>query len=175
MPVIYHMGGAYDNSTFKNSMNSYYYPLENMQKTVEFLKSHDNIDIATMEFGQYQPKIAPEAINAKGSKAWLQDMGAARLSLTGQPNATPLSKDEPDVVPLTKCALLDASVRKCFNSDPPICMVIDVTQQPKDAPNADQHDIKLVWDYAPGSDVPILLRLTMVCAFTPVAKAPSAS
>ncbi len=171
MPIIHHMGGAYDNSAFKNSMNSHYYPLDNMKRTVEFLKNRDDIDIATMEFGQYQPKIAPEAVNAKGPKAWLQDMGGSRLSLTSQPNTTPLSNDEPKVIPLTRCALLDASIRKCFNSDPPIPMLVDVTQQPKDSPNASQHDIKLVWDYAPGSNVPILLHLTMVCPFTPVTNA----
>jgi len=47
------------------------------------------------------------------------------------------------VVPLTKCGLLDASVRKCFNSDAADPMKIDVQEQPKDSPNATQHDIRL--------------------------------
>src|SRR5258708_26080293 len=34
--------------------------------------------------------------------------------------------------------LLDASVRKCFNSTPPIPMQIDVQEQPKDSPKATQ-------------------------------------
>ena len=33
----------------------------------------------------------------------------------------------------------------------------------KAIPNANTHDIKLVWDYEPGNKVPTLLNLTMVC------------
>ena len=92
-------------------------------------------------------------------------MGNARVQLTAQANSKPLSKDQPDVVPLTKCALLDASVRKCFNSDPPICMQVNVTQKAKDAPDPSLHDILLEWEYGTGSNVPTLLNLTMVCPY----------
>ena len=113
------MGGrVYESGEFKNAMDSNYYPLENMQQSVEKLTNSQNIDIATMEFGQYQPILAPAEINPNGPKAWLKHVGFARVHLTDMPNTTPLSRDEPDVVPLTKCALLDASVRKCFNSTP---------------------------------------------------------
>jgi len=154
MPIIHHMGGAYDNSAFKNSMNSHYYPLDNMKRTVEFLKNRDDIDIATMEFGQYQPKIAPEAVNAKGPKAWLQDMGGSRLSLTSQPNTTPLSNDEPKVIPLTRCALLDASIRKCFNSDPPITHVGRCHAATEGFSERQPADIKLVWTMHRGATYP---------------------
>jgi hypothetical protein len=160
------MGGrVYETAKFKQAMDSRYYPLERMKQSVATLKNSQNIDIETMEFGQYQPILAPSEINASGPKAWLKNVGFARLQLTAQPNTTPLSKDQPDVIPLTKCALLDASIRKCFNSDPAICMQVNVTQKAKDAPNPDQHDILLEWEYAAGSNVPTLLNLTMVCPY----------
>ena len=121
------MGGSiYETDKFKQAMDSNYYPLDNMKKSVATLQNSNNIDVATMEFGQYQPILAPTEINPSGPKFWLKNVGNARVQLTAQANTKPLSKDQPDVVPLTKCALLDASVRKCFNSDPPICMQVNV-------------------------------------------------
>jgi hypothetical protein len=146
-------------------MDSNYYPLENMKQSVEKLKNSQNIDIETMEFGQYQPILAPAEINPNGPKTWLKNVGHARVQLTALPNTTPLSKDEPDVVPLTKCALMDASIRKCFNSNPPICMQVNVTQKAKGDPDPGQHDILLEWEYGAGSNVPTLLNLTMVCPY----------
>ena len=160
------MGGSiYETDKFKQAMDSNYYPLDNMKKSVATLQSSNNIDIATMEFGQYQPILAPAEINPNGPKEWLKHVGTARVSLTAQANTNPLSKDEPNNVPLTKCALMDASVRKCFNSSPPICMQVNVTQKAKDAPDPSLHDILLEWEYAAGSNVPTLLNLTMVCPY----------
>jgi hypothetical protein len=162
------MGGkVYETAEFKQAMDSSYFPLENMKKSVATLTNSNGIDIATMEFGQYQPILAPTSINPSGPKTWLKNVGFARVQLTAQPNTTPLSKDQPNVTPLTKCALLDACVRKCFNSEPPICMQVNVTQKAKDSPNPDLHDILLEWEYPAGSNVPSLLNLTMVCPFTP--------
>jgi hypothetical protein len=162
------MGGkVYETAGFKQAMDSNYYPLQNMIKTVDYLKNRDDIDIATMQFGQYQPLLAPEAVQAnKSPKFWWQQMGRARMSLTAQSNTDPVSENDPSV-PLTKCARLDACVRTCFNSDPPICMQVNVTQKGKDDPDPGEHDILLVWDYAPGSKVPTLLNLTMVCPYAP--------
>ena len=156
---------VYETEKFKTAMDSHYYPLANMKQSVTKLKNSENIDIETMEFGQYQPILAPAEINPGGPKPWLKNVGFARVQLTAQPNSTPLSKDQPDVVPLTKCALLDACVRKCFNSEPPICMQVNVTQKAKDSPDPDLHDIVLEWEYATGSNVPTLLNLTMVCPY----------
>jgi hypothetical protein len=65
-----------------------------------------------------------------------------------------------------KCALLDASIRKCFNSEPPIPIWMDTTQHQDDDANSDQHEIRLIWEYANGEDkAPTLLRLTMVCPY----------
>ena len=156
---------VYETTTFKTTMDSNYYPLENMKKSVATLTNSQSIDIATMEFGQYQPILSPAQINPNGPKEWLKNVGVARVSLMAQANTKPLSKDEPGVVPLTKCALLDATVRKCFNSNPPICMQVNVTQKAKGDPDPDAHDILLEWEYAAGSNVPTLLNLTMVCPF----------
>ena len=156
---------VYETAKFKRAMDSHYYPLENMKQSVAKLRNSENIDIETMEFGQYQPILAPAEINPTGPKAWLKNVGFARVQLTAQPNTVPLSKDQPDVIPLTKCALLDASIRKCFNSEPPICMQVNVTQKAKDSHQPDQHDIVLEWEYATGSNVPTLLNLTMVCSY----------
>jgi hypothetical protein len=160
------MGGrVYESDDFKQAMDSLYYPLANMERSVAKLTASQNIDIATMEFGQYQPILAPTQVNPTSPRDWLKHVGSARVSLTAQSNSKQLSKDEPNAIPLTKCALLDASVRKCFNSSPPICMQVNVTQRAKDDPDADKHDILLEWEYAAGSNVPTLLNLTMVCPY----------
>ena len=157
------MGGkVYETASFKQAMDSNYYPLESMKKSVDILTNSQNIDIATMEFGQYQPILAPQQISPNGPKTWLQNVGRARIQLNAQPNTDPVSDDDP-TVPLTKCARLDACVRKCFNSDPPICMSVNVTQKGKGDPDPTLHDILLVWDYEGGSKVPTHLNLTMVC------------
>ena len=44
-------------------------------------------------------------------------------------------------------------------------MQVNVTQKAKGFPNPDLHDILLEWEYAPGSNVPTLLNLTMVCPY----------
>ncbi|AUC98500.1 MULTISPECIES: hypothetical protein [Bradyrhizobium] len=158
-------GRVYNNQQFKDHINANYYPLQNMIKSVAILKSSELIDIETLEYGQYQPILSPRDKWPSGSgKLWQREMGKARLDLATQPNSAALSKDQPGVVPLTKCALLDASVRKCFNSEPPIPMQIDVKEQDKTAPNADRHDILLTWEHKNGDDQPpTLLLLTMVC------------
>lgn len=164
------MGGrVYNNQQFKDLMNANYYPLDNMIKSVAILKASDHIDIETMEFGQYQPILTPRDQWPNGiGKLWQKEMGRSRMDLSAQPNTSPLSKDESGVVPLTRCAILDASIRKCFNSEPPIPMKIDVTEQDKTAQNPNRHDIRLVWEHANGDHKPpTLLHLTMVCPVKP--------
>ena len=154
-------GGAfYNNPEFKSLMNSLYYPLENMKKSVAKLKASGQIDIETMEYGQYQPILASkDGWPRGGGDVWLREMGRARMDLSAQLNIAPLSNDEFQVVPLTRCALLDASIRKCFNSDPPICMNVDITEHKEDDPNRDTHEIRLVWEYGNGpNEVPTLLN-----------------
>jgi hypothetical protein len=108
--------------------------------------------------------LTPASSWPQGSaKYWHKEKGRARLDLSTQPNTVPLSRDEPGVIPLTRCDLLDACVRKCFNSEPPIPMKTNIiTHAPSDA-YAHRHEIRLEWDYKKGSDKPTLLYLTMVC------------
>lgn len=169
MSTVSILGGAiFNDPRYKDHINQFYYPLDNMKRSVEILKAASgHIDIKTMEFGQYQPILSPLYMwpNGKG-KHWWREMGRARIDLAAQASATPLSKDQPDVAPATKCCLLDAAIRKCFNSEPdPIPMLIDVEEQPHDSPNANTHDIRVVWEYGSSGDVPTLLRLTMICPF----------
>ena len=159
------MGAIYDNEQFKQLMNGNYFPLENMKRSVAILKASDQIDIRTMEWGQYQVILTPrERWPDRTANAWFKSFGQARIQLSAQQNATPLSMDERVVVPPSKCALLDASIRKCFNSEPPIPMWMDTRQHEREAANSEQHEIRLVWEYGNGEDrAPTLLRLTMIC------------
>jgi hypothetical protein len=161
------MGMIYDNQDYKDLMNANCYPLENMKRSVARLKASKQIDIETMEYGQYQPILSPldEWPNGSG-KVWFKALGRARLALAAQPNTAALSNDERVVVPPTKCALLDASIRKCFNSEPPIPMKADIRSHQENDANSDQHEIRLVWEYGNGDDqAPTLLNLTMVCPY----------
>ncbi|WP_245321705.1 hypothetical protein [Bradyrhizobium sp. LTSPM299] len=143
-------------------MNKLYNPIDAMRASVATLKASDQIHMATMEYGQYQPVLAPlKGWPAGAGQFWMKEMGQARIDLNNTPNTTPLSKDEPDVIPLTRCALLDACLRKCFNSQPdPICIIVDVEDLPA---GSKVHEVKLDWEYADGSDRPTLLRFTMCC------------
>ena len=162
------MGGkVYETSEFKQTMDSHYFPLEHMIASVDFLKNREDIDIATMQFGQYQPLLAPEAVQANQTpKFWWREMGLARMSLARQSNTQPVYKGYKGFVPLTMCDRLDACVRLCFNSEPPICMNVNVTQKGKDDPNPGEHAIELQWDYNDAGR-PVLLHLTMVCPYVP--------
>jgi len=163
---------VYETSEFKQTMDSHYFPQARMLESVEFLKNREDIDIATMQFGQYQPLLAPVAVQANQSpKFWWREVGLARMSLARQPNKEPVFKGDTGFVPLTMCDRLDASVRKCFNSDPPICMNVNVTQKAKDDPDPSEHAIELQWDYDTAGE-PSFLNLTMVCPYVP-AKIPN--
>ncbi|QPF83188.1 hypothetical protein IC762_26200 [Bradyrhizobium genosp. L] len=152
----------YNNQAYKDAMNKNYFPLSAMKTSVATLQASSLIHMDTMEYGQYQPILTPLNTWPNGAGAfWMKEMGLARLDLTNQPNSTPLSQDEPTVIPLTRCALLDACIRKCFNSTPdPIPMIIDIVDLPA---GETVHQIKLVWEYQDGSDRPTLLRFTMCC------------
>lgn len=156
---------TYTGASFKDLMNDNYFPLENMQRSVDALKASPDIDLPTLEYGQYHLILTSPDKWPDGSAAyWHKEKGRARVDLSTQPNCTPLSNDEPGVIPLTRCALLDASVRKCFNSVPPIPMKTNIiTHEASDA-FAHRHEIRLKWEYANGEDkAPTLLNLTMVC------------
>lgn len=160
---------VYMTSAFKNFWRDHYSTVPKMRKSVATLKASPKIDLPTLQYGQYQPVLVPLAEWEKfGSKYWAKEVGRARLHLTEQPNSQLLSRDEPGVVPLTRCALLDAALRKCFNSEPPIPIDVQVKQQPKDAPTARTHTLELRWTYANGDDKPpTCLHYSMICPYRP--------
>jgi len=153
-------GKIYNNPTFKAAMNVHYADVNAMRTSIQKLKDSGQVDLATMQYGQYQPILAPDAPGTR----WLREMGFARVQLAAQPNTTALSNDQPGVVPLTKCDLLDACLRKCFNSEPPIPITIDVAEKNANSASPDLHDVILTWDY--GTDgIPTRLHFTMVCPY----------
>ena len=134
---------TYNDQDFKNLMNSHYYPLENMTESVALLKASNRVDIATMEYGQYQPILSSLESWPKGKgRYWLKEMGNARIQLNAQPNTTPLSNDEPNVIPLTRCALstpafASASTRAADLHEG------RYYRTKEDAPNCNNHEIRL--------------------------------
>ena len=164
-------GKIYNNPAFKAQMNINYASVDAMKASIKLLQDSGQIDLPTMLYGQYQPILAPLALSSTGgNKVWLREMGFARMQLSAQPSTTPLSKDQPDVIPLTKCDLLDACLRKCFNQQPdPIPIVIDVKDKQKGSANQGIHDVELVWEYKrqppDNPNVPSLLKFTMICPF----------
>lgn len=159
-------GTVYMTAAFKNYWSQHYDSVENMRKSVETLKNSPAIHLPTLEYGRFQPILAPvEGQWPGGLRLYMREMSSARVDLTAQPNSDALSRDEPDVKPLTRCALLDATLRKCFNSEPPIPMDVDVTQKAATDATRDVHSVKLVWTYKEGSDVPVRLHFTMICPY----------
>lgn len=163
---------VYNNLEFKQHINSFYYPLGNMETSVARLKAataEGIIDIKTMEYGDYQPILSPPYEWPKGvGKVWKAAVGLAKASLDGQPSNEALSPDEPNNKPATKGARLNDAIRKCFNSSPPIPMLIDVKERPMGDPDANKHGIDLYWEYKDENNKnvpPVLLIFTMICPY----------
>lgn len=159
---------TYKDPEFRHHINSFYYPLWNMEQSVHRLKQATKaglIDIETMEYGEYQPILSPlhEWPNDKGS-VWKKAVGFAKTSLDAQINTEPLSPDDPRVF-ATKGLRLNAAIQKCFNSHPPIPMLIDVDEKDIDDPHKDQHDIDFYWVDADKNTPPRLLLFTMICPY----------
>jgi hypothetical protein len=163
-------GKTFNKSAFKQYINKFYYPLENMQDSVDRLKIAEaakRIDMQTMEYGSYQPILAPTSHwpNNLGL-LWERAVDIVMTSFGRQGNTEPVSPDDPRVFD-TKRKRLNAAIQKCFNSDPPIPMFINVKEKPEGANDPYEHDIELVWEYDPDfpdpDNPPTLLFLTMVC------------
>lgn len=131
-------------------MGDLYKTPERMKCTIGLLREAEKdglIDIATMEYGQYQPILAN--LHGDLKKKWLHEMGILRMELSAQGNVNPADTTRPIMVPgdrrvyASVCSLLDASVRKCFNEE--LCM--DVVSRDKTEMDGDQdiHNIDLNW------------------------------
>lgn len=171
------LGYIFKNPVFLNAMNSLYFPLDAMVRTVKRL---DPKFISTMTWGQYQPLLAEHVWSEQAGASWRKSSDEARAQLAKQPNADPVSRDDP-TVPATRCDLLDASVRKCFSqavigqTDPGIPIVIDVKIKTLNDLGHDRHDVQLSWTYYPGSNSPVQLNLTMLCPYPSKSKVEKAA
>jgi hypothetical protein len=118
-----------------------------------------------MEYGQYQPILVPfDQWPVGAAEKWRRVVGTMRLQLMEQENAEPVSPDESGNVPRTRCGLLDAAIRKCFNSTPVIPFIVDVAEQKQDSPFKTTHLIRLEWD-PPQGNPPTSLLLTIICPY----------
>lgn len=140
----------YDNDAFKGLMNKNYEDETAMRASILKLAAA-SVDMKTMKFGDYQPVLSDSNLwPMDGGKYWQQEIAAARNSLGFE------------------CEFLDACVRKCFNSEPPIPMKIDVRQKDKTEKDPSEHSIELQWEYVAdekGRLKPSRLLLTMVCPY----------
>jgi hypothetical protein len=157
---------VYQSPPFKNFWTQFCGTVDAMRRSIATLNGSQEIYLPALEYGQYQPILVPlENWVDFGSRSWAKEVGTARLNLTTQANTQPLSNDEPANVPLTRCALLDAALRKCFNSEPPIPIDNNVRQKRRDEAGADTHGIEVSWDYAADGRTPTMLHYTMVCPY----------
>jgi len=159
---------VYQSSKFKDFWKQYCGSVEGMRRAVAILRDSPGVYLPALEYGQYQPVLVPlENWVEFGSQHWAKEVGNARLQLTTQPNTQPLSNDEPANIPLTRCALLDAAIRKCFNADPPIPIDNTIRQKRKDESDPQVHAIEVKWTYAADGKTPTVLHYTMICPFRP--------
>lgn len=170
MATLKPFGMIYIDKKFQDLMNANYYPLQAMIQSVKKLRQQlGDGYVRDIKWGDYQPRLTSTVQwPTLAAEAWHVSVTRARTDLAGQPNHDTVSRDDP-TVPRDRCALLDACVRKCFNTtlpgqvDPGIPMYIDVRVRNPHDPAAAHHDIWLSWTYEYGSDLPRQLNLTMVC------------
>ncbi|MBR1191940.1 hypothetical protein JQ634_08640 [Bradyrhizobium sp. AUGA SZCCT0240] len=153
--------GFYQDPKFIYAMNVNY-TTKAMPDSVKKLKEHAGFNLATMKWGDYQPILTPkDKWPGKTHELWQESMQAARDSLSKQPNKLPLSPSDA-AVPATKCDLADAAIRKCFNSEPPIQIIIDVMVKKAADLDPTLHDVKIEWTTLNAEPT---LKFTMVCPF----------
>jgi len=162
-------GQFYGDPVFLNLMNMSYYPVDAMIKSAKKLKDYYGGDFSKLTWGDYQPVLTPtKDWPLQAGAAWKSSVGLARDDLAAQLNSDVVSRDD-SRVPGDRCALLDASVRKCFttaiagHAEPGIPMVVDVRLKRPDDATASRHDIQLSWTYDLKTNLPVQLNLTMVC------------
>ena len=155
--------GLYADPKFIKAMNKNY-TTSGIKESVRILKTHPSFSLTTMKWGEYQQILTPPNLwPEKTYELWQQSMLEARDSLSMQRNSLQLSPTD-HVTPATKCDLADAAIRKCFNSVPPIQIIIAVEVKTAAAVDADAHDLKIEWTTVSGEPT---LNFTMVCPYSP--------
>lgn len=158
------LGGAIAAEFFARMNAKYACVAEMRQNVIDIDNAPLQIHRPTMEYGQYQHVLVPFDQWPDVAAKWRETVGNMRVHLMDQLNNEPVSPDEGSNRPKTRCALLDAAIRKCFNSPEPIPFVIVVEEQMKDSPDAATHGIKLDWVHVTGNR-PTFLTLTIICPF----------
>lgn len=155
--------GLYADKEFLKAMNKNY-NVDNIGHSKVKLKNL-HFDFATMEWGDYQDILTPkEDWPGRTHQHWKQSLKEARESLASQRNFAKISPTDQHV-PRTKCDLADAVIRKCFNADPPIPIVVNVKM--KEAFDADPtlHDVLVGWPQTASGETS--LEFTIVCPHEP--------
>ena len=153
--------GFYADPKFIYAMNRNY-TTDAMKQSVMALKAHASISLTTMKWGEYQPILTPrDKWPGKTYELWQESMLAARDSLAMQTNTLNVSPTD-NVTPATKCDLADAVIRKCFNSVPPIQIVIAVEVKLAGADLPAAHDLRIEWTTVAGEPT---LNFTMICPY----------
>jgi hypothetical protein len=157
----------YGKEEFKWFMNKHYYPARNMKTSVETLQKK-KVDLFNVKYGEYQPVLELPTYWPPGSyDAWQATVTEMRGHLDDHPYNAPLSTDQPQVIIDDQLQLLDKAIQKCFTSDPPIPMLVDVEEQPDvdDNTNKFSHTVEVKWRYPEndGTKTPDLLELKIIC------------
>lgn len=174
MSTVDILSGKFKDPNFWDFMNYFYYPINKMQDSVEFLEQkYGKQFVKDIKYGDYQDKLFDfTKWSEEGAKIWQESKDAARTGLYNQPNNIPvLGRDysDPANIPKTKLLLLDATINYCFNTTAKgqakngIPMIIDVQEKIKGTPGDNLHDIHISWTYEPGNPIPVQLNWTMIC------------
>jgi hypothetical protein len=152
----------YQDPKFLEAMNANY-TKEKMVESVKKLRDR-SINLAALKWGEYQTILTePGKWPGQTYPMWTKSLADARDSLSKQPNGQSLSPTDPQV-PATKCDLADAAIRKCFNSTPPLAMIVNVTSKAADSLDPAKHDLLIEWVEKDGHTT---LKFTMVCPYEP--------
>lgn len=153
--------GFYANPKFIYAMNKNY-TTDAMKHSVTALKGHPSFSLTTMKWGEYQQILTPrQKWPPQTYERWQESMLAARDSLAMQTNTLNVSPTD-KVTPATKCDLADAVIRKCFNSVPPIQIIIAVEVKSAGDYDPTAHDLKIEWATVGGEPT---LNFTMICPY----------
>lgn len=158
--------GIFADKKFLDAMNTNY-TKEKMPYSVKKLKEWADplgkkLDLSQLKWGEYQDILTPkEKWPGQTHPMWSKSLQEARDSLAKQRNTQALSPQDSQV-PATKVDLADAAIRKCFNSNPPLPMIVNVTMKREIDADPKLHDLGIEWVEIDGT---MTLKFTMVCPF----------
>src|ERR1700759_3156327 len=82
LPIMAAMA-IYQGAPFKNFWSQFCGSVDAMRRSIDTLNASPDIDVPTLEYGQYQPILVPlQNWVDFGSQHWAKETGGARLHLT---------------------------------------------------------------------------------------------